>query len=127
MFTLEIKSSFSAAHYLRNYTGKCANLHGHNWRIKVQVSKKELNEIGMVMDFNDLKSALKLVTEELDHTDVNKHPYFKSINTTCENIAKFIYDKLSINLKSVPSDVMLSSVQVEENDGSICIYTDENL
>jgi len=66
MFRVKIITHFSAAHFLRNYKGKCETLHGHNWKVEVVVSGNELDSLGMVMDFSDLKRIASIALEELD-------------------------------------------------------------
>lgn len=94
MYKVKVISDFSAAHMLRDYKGKCENLHGHNWKVEVSVSSKKLDRLGMVIDFKELKRGLNSVLEELDHKNLNDLPYFKKVNPTSENIAKYIYDKM---------------------------------
>lgn len=67
MYTITTEDSFDAAHFLADYNGKCRNLHGHRWRVQVEVSSQELREDGMVIDFTDVKNDLKELTEYLDH------------------------------------------------------------
>ena len=76
MYTVCVEDWFAAAHYLRNYHGKCENPHGHNYRVKVYVSGKDLDKGGMLIDFSVLKKHLKSVLENLDHHDLNSTPYF---------------------------------------------------
>lgn len=94
MYKVKVKAHFSAAHKLRDYHGKCENLHGHNWLVEVSVSSERLNKTGFVVDFKDLKSALANVLNLLDHGYLNEVEYFKKVNPTSENIARFIFDKL---------------------------------
>jgi len=94
MYKISVISDFSAAHMLRGYKGKCENMHGHNWKVEVSVSSVKLDRLGMVADFKELKKSVNIVLEELDHKNLNDIPYFKRLNPTSENIAKYIYDKL---------------------------------
>jgi len=113
-----VKESFSAAHFLRNYKGKCEKIHGHNWGVEVTVVSAKLR-YGMVMDFADLKKALRDVTGILDHNFLNKTEYFKKVNPTSENIAKFIFTKLK---KLLPKPVKLLEVAVEETPSNKAAY-----
>ncbi len=94
MYEIKTISEFSAAHTLRGYKGKCENLHGHNWKVEVMARSVKLDKLGMVMDFTRLKAALKSVLEELDHRNLNDLAYFKEVNPTSENIAKYVYDMI---------------------------------
>ena len=116
MYSLRVEGSFSSAHNLRGYKGKCEELHGHNWRVEVVVKSQELDKIGLVIDFKELKKKLKSVLEEMDHKYLNKFGYFKKANPTSENIAKYIYKKLSLKLP------LLSSVTVWENPTASATY-----
>ena len=116
MYSLKVEGSFSSAHNLRGYKGKCEDLHGHNWRVEIVVKSLGLDNIGMVLDFKFLKKKLNVVLEEMDHKYLNKLVYFKKINPTSENIAKYIYNKLKIRIP------LLSSVTVWENSTSSATY-----
>ena len=120
MFELTVISDFSAAHRLRGYTGKCENLHGHNWKVSVVVESKDLNRIGIVMDFKDIKKELNNVLEKLDHKDLNNLVFFKKINPSSENIASFIYSRISSKLKD--KGVKIKKVSVWETDTSCASY-----
>ena len=116
MYSIKIEASFSAAHFLRAYKGKCEELHGHNWKIEAVVSRGQLDKAGMVLDFKDLKMELNKILEKFDHKYLNNLPYFKKVNPTSENISRYIYD----NLKSKIPD--LNSVTVWENNTSSATY-----
>jgi len=93
-YEIKVEAEFSAAHKLREYEGKCENLHGHNWKVEVCVKSEKLNNAGMVLDFKELKTELKKVIDALDHSYLNDISYFKKVNPTSENIAKFIFDRV---------------------------------
>lgn len=95
MYEIKITEEFSGAHNLRNYKGKCEDLHGHNWKVEVSLYSKNLDRRGMVIDFKDLKGNLRKVLFPLDHKYLNDLGYFKKKNPTCENLAKFIHGALS--------------------------------
>ena len=99
MYTIKVVKSFSGAHNLREYKGKCESVHGHNWKIEALVFSPTLGSNGMLIDFTELKRLLVEVLSELDHKNLNDLPYFKKENPTSENIAKFIHNKLSVNIK----------------------------
>ncbi len=90
MYYLTVEDWFSSAHQLRGYKGKCENLHGHNWKVELEVSGSELGAIGMLMDFGDLKRILKEILDGLDHKNLNEIEPFDKINPTSELIAKYI-------------------------------------
>jgi len=116
MYEIKVYSSFSAAHNLRNYRGKCENLHGHNWKVETVFAYPSLDKDGMAVDFKEAKAALKTVLAEFDHSYLNETGFFKSANPTSENMAKFIYDELK------KKDSHIQSVSVWENDNSCATY-----
>ncbi len=116
MYNIKVEADFSSAHNLRGYKGKCEELHGHNWKIEAAAAKDTLDKTGMVLDFKYLKTELNECIEKLDHKYLNNLPYFKKVNPTSENIAKYIYDSLK---PKVPS---LKSVTVWENNTSSAAY-----
>lgn len=120
MYEVNVRTSFSAAHHLRNYRGKCEKLHGHNWVVEAAVASQEVDRNGMVIDFVVLKKALKKILAEFDHSYLNRHPYFRKANPSSENIAKYIHDKLRTSLSSVLCP--LCSVKVWETEGSCAEY-----
>jgi 6-pyruvoyltetrahydropterin/6-carboxytetrahydropterin synthase len=119
MYELCVTSSFSAAHFLREYQGKCENLHGHNWDVAAYVSSTELNAIGMVIDFKDIKHALTDALKTLDHALINELPYFQTNNPSCEHIARYIFEQLALRL--APTTV--SRVTVWETRSSSVTYS----
>jgi len=119
MFKIKVISIFNAAHRLRAYKGKCEKLHGHNWKIKAVVYSPDLDKLGMVMDFKVLKKRLDAVLADLDHSYLNDKKEFKKVNPTSENIAKYIFDRLSKSVKN------LKSISVWETDTSCATYTRE--
>ena len=116
MYELHVEETFSAAHSLRGYRGKCEALHGHNWRVRLTVRGARLGKLGMLMDFGDLKSALGRVLERLDHKHLNADcaefgP--SGANPTTENVARVIADAVAGEL---PDGVSVSGVRVWESD-----------
>lgn len=120
MYELTVCDEFAAAHYLRHYPGACERPHGHNWKVEICVRAKELNEIGVAIDFKDLKRYLKEVLEELDHRDLNQHPAFQDQNPSSENIARYIFEKMSEKLANHP--VRLHRVTVCETERSCASF-----
>jgi len=127
MFEVKAIVTFSAAHYLRKYKGKCESLHGHNWRVEARVSSKKLDYRGIVVDFKDLKKLLKEITSELDHKLLNDIPYFSKHNTTSELIAQYIFRELSVKLRKFlgarqSKIAKLREIAVWEQDNSCAVY-----
>ena len=120
MFHIYIQTHFSAGHHLRDYPGDCEKPHGHNWRVKVTVSTDQLDELGMGLDFRQLKQAVKKVVDELDHRDLNDHLAFAAVNPSSENIAVFIFNSLKEDLTG--HRYQLHSVDVSETDTTGVIY-----
>ncbi|OEU78674.1 MAG: 6-carboxytetrahydropterin synthase QueD [Desulfobacterales bacterium C00003060] len=123
VFEVYVQTHFSAAHYLRGYQGDCARIHGHNWTIDVFVKCNELDEIGIGVDFKDIKQAVKGVLQRLDHFNLNALPAFKDVNPSSENIAKYLYVELSKKLNS--EVVKVSKVKVCETPGAGACYWEE--
>ena len=113
MYEITVEKHFDAAHYLREYRGKCEEMHGHRYRVVVKVKAEKLNDIGLAYDFTDLKRYLKEIIDRLDHTCLNDIPPFDKVNPSAENIAASIYDELKEKLKTEP--VSLVSVAAWES------------
>ncbi len=123
MFEIFIRTHFSAAHYLRDYPGKCEHLHGHNWNVEVVVAAEELNEIDVGIDFRDLKVIVNKVLEDLDHTNLNDHPAFQEYNPSSERIAKYIFDRVAQELERAFHGVKALRVTVCETPSSGVTYS----
>jgi len=126
MYLLKVKASFAAAHFLREYKGKCENLHGHNWNVEATVSRSDLKSDGMVMDFGDLKRLLNDLLQELDHSCINEHPHFSTVNPTSENIAAYLYHGYRGLIQELDENIRVESIAVEESEGSLAIYIHED-
>jgi 6-pyruvoyltetrahydropterin/6-carboxytetrahydropterin synthase len=124
MFEVSVEYTFAAGHALRQYRGKCENVHGHNYRIRVTVEGERLNSIGLLVDFVELKKNMRAVADRLDHQFINDLEPFTTINPSAENIAKYFYDELHQTVKSEPEQgkVGIASVTVWETDTSIARY-----
>lgn len=120
MFKVAVKLDFSAAHSLRGYKGKCEDLHGHNWKVEAVFASKKLDTKGMSIDFHEIKDWLRKVLDELDHKHLNEISYFKKVNPTSENLAEYIYDKISCQLPVV--SCQLKEVTVWESDNCSATY-----
>lgn len=139
MYILKTNASFDSAHFLPGYKGKCNNIHGHRWKVEVEIYDTDLKTDkqceGMLIDFNDLKNALKKVTSKLDHTFIIQKASLKKttidallsegfslyevdFRPTAENIAKFIFDELkSENYK-------IKQVTVYETPNNCACYSE---
>ena len=120
-FELTVKSDFEAAHYIKNYPGKCARLHGHNWIVEAVVRGNELNDLGILVDFKDLKAALNKVLDELDHHYLNELEIFADKNPTAENLAKEIFNQLATS-DIFEGAAKLTAVKVYESPKSCVTY-----
>ena len=98
MYELIIKGEFSAAHHLRGYKGKCEKLHGHNYGVELYIQQKNLDKLGLAVDFTILKKSLDQVLAEYDHHYLNELKDFAKLNPTAENIAYMIHRKIKKNL-----------------------------
>ena len=104
MYKVRIEDSFAAAHFLRDYHGKCENLHGHNYKVRVYLRGENLSEGGMLYDFSDLKKDLKGALNTIDHTNLNDLPVFDQ-NPSAERIAVYIYNGIIDFLKNEGLDL----------------------
>jgi 6-pyruvoyltetrahydropterin/6-carboxytetrahydropterin synthase len=118
MFQLTIKDHIAAAHFLRGYDGPCKNLHGHTWQIEITIESDHVDQIGIVMDFRLMKNKLKDFLSHLDHVCLNDLPYFKEVNPSTENIAKYVFQKFSKECHPFK----LKKVQVWESDSASVTY-----
>ncbi len=120
MYELMIESQFSAAHQLRGYKGKCENLHGHNWRVQVVITADKLNEIGLAIDFHELKKITNEFLSTLDHKVLNEVFPFTEINPSSENIAKWLFD--SFKKKLTAENINMLSTTVWESETASATY-----
>ena len=95
MFEVTVEQTFAAGHALREYKGKCENVHGHNYRVQITVEGEKLNRIGLLVDFVELKRVVREVIARLDHQFINDLEPFTVINPSAENMAKYFYDEVS--------------------------------
>jgi len=121
MYELKTITQFGAAHQLRDTGGKCENLHGHNWKIETCVKGQELDKNGLLVDFKDIKEAVEKIIDGLDHKFLNELEYFKDINPSSENIARYIYEILEQALNN--ENIKVSRVTVWESDSACATYT----
>lgn len=123
MYTLKVEGAFEAAHHINDYPGKCARLHGHNWVVEAVVKGRELDELGMLVDFKDIKQTLKDTLERFDHRYLNELAPFKDgVNPTAENLARIIFEELAGN-EIFKRDNVLAAITVFESPKSSVTYT----
>ena len=121
MFEVSVEETFAAGHSLRNYRGKCENVHGHNYRVQVTLNGPELDDIGLLVDFVQVKKLIMQVVDRLDHQFLNDLAPFDVLNPSAENMAKYFYDEISGGLgQSTP--VRVGQVQVWETDTTSATY-----
>jgi 6-pyruvoyltetrahydropterin/6-carboxytetrahydropterin synthase len=120
MYRLKISSNFASAHNLMHYQGECENLHGHNWKVDVSVTAKQLDKAGLGIDFKILKAETKTLLKTLDHKYLNELEPFKKISPSSENIAYFLYNQLSSKLNN--DNIKVESVTVWESDVACATY-----
>ena len=125
MFEVRVEADFAAAHFLKDYNGKCENLHGHNYKVFAHVRGNNLNEGGMLLDFSKLKDALRKTCKILDHTNLNDFPFFNQ-NPSAEKIALFIFENIKKELnesKDIQKEPFLYAVDVFETETSRARYS----
>ena len=113
MYELVIQVDFAAAHNLRGYCGECENLHGHNWKLDIYLRSEKLDDLGMVMDFKVAKEHISAILDTIDHKYLNEVDYFREVNPTTENIARFMSEQLA---KKLPDGVGVDRITVWESD-----------
>jgi len=121
MFEVTIEETFAAGHALRNYRGKCENVHGHNYRAEVTLRGAELDAIGLLVDFVELKKVVHAVLDRMDHQWLNDFPPFDALNPSAENMAKYIYDEVSAGLQT-KAGVRVACVRLWETDTASAAY-----
>jgi 6-pyruvoyltetrahydropterin/6-carboxytetrahydropterin synthase len=123
MFEVTVEQTFAAGHALREYKGKCENVHGHNYRVQVTVEGERLNRIGLLVDFVEVKRIVRDIISRLDHQFINDLEPFTTVNPSAENLAKYFYDEI---YRLFPADAetnaRLAQVKIWETDTSIAVY-----
>ncbi len=120
MFEVCVQQSFAAGHSLRNYRGKCENVHGHNYKIEVILRGEALDATGLLVDFVEVKRRMNEVIDYLDHQYINDLKPFDEINPSAENIAWFFHRRLSEGLDS--DRIAVAEVKVWETDVTYAVY-----
>jgi 6-pyruvoyltetrahydropterin/6-carboxytetrahydropterin synthase len=124
MYELKIITEFSAAHNLRNFRGKCEALHGHNWKVEVVLSGKNLDDSGVVLDFAEVKAATSEIMSEIDHRYLNDLPFFVENNPSSENIARYIFHRLQEKMDN--DRVRIRRVTAWESQDACASYLGES-
>jgi 6-pyruvoyltetrahydropterin/6-carboxytetrahydropterin synthase len=122
MFEVSVEQTFAAGHALRNYKGKCENVHGHNFRVQVTIEGERLDETGLLVDFIDVKNQMRAVIERLDHQFLNEIAPFDVKNPSAENIAEYFYQEMMMGLAGTPVAVQIQEVKVWETDIQSATY-----
>ena len=120
MFEISVEHSFAAGHALRNYKGKCENVHGHNYKVQVTLAGNQLNAEGLLMDFVELRAEIKGLVEKLDHHFLNDIPPFDQLNPSAENLAKYICDGIEPGARN--QGLRVQGVTVWETDTTSATY-----
>lgn len=115
---------FSAAHILRGYPAACERLHGHNYKVIIEVTADELDNLGMVMDYVDIETAANKYINILDHQYLNNiKPFDQELNPTAENVAAWLYGNISKEINNNYNNrVKLASITIWETDHNCVIY-----
>jgi 6-pyruvoyltetrahydropterin/6-carboxytetrahydropterin synthase len=123
MFLLNVKAHYDAAHFLRNYHGKCEKLHGHRYVVEAGLAfgDDDVGEGGMAYDFGDAKRHLRAVAERLDHENINELPPFTEIEPSAENQARWIFQEMQRRLG--PDGEHLVYVRVWETPNQYAQYS----
>ena len=119
MYNIGVQSKFSAAHFHRGATESCEQIHGHNYRVEVQIESSDLPGGDMVVDFGLVRQAMAEALEPWDHHLLNDVDDFSGIEPTTEVICRLLYDKLSSRFSG---SVFLRKIIVWETDDCWASY-----
>ena len=124
MFEIWVEKSFSAGHALRGYRGKCENVHGHNYKVRVTLTGAQLDSTGLLCDFVEVKRMMQSIIDRLDHRFVNEIAPFDAVNPSAENLARYFYKELERQLResSPAAPVRLGQVQIWETEDAAAAY-----
>jgi 6-pyruvoyltetrahydropterin/6-carboxytetrahydropterin synthase len=122
MFEVSVEQTFAAGHALRNYKGRCENVHGHNFRVRVTLEGERLDDTGLLVDFLDVKRSMGEIIARLDHVFLNEIPPFDVRNPSAENIAEYFHQELSRRLTENPVPVHIQEVRIWETDIQSAAY-----
>jgi len=122
-YALKVLTEFASAHTLRGYPGACSRMHGHNWKLEVEVDAERLDDMGMALDFKVIRTRAREIAGVLDHRYLNEIPPFDELNPTAENIAAYLFDRLAAALND--GNVTVKAVTLWETDRACVRYTEE--
>lgn len=125
-FTVNQICYFSAAHKLKDYPRACNMLHGHNYKVIIEISSEALNNLGMVVDYYDIEEIAYKHIEKLNHKYLNDLDYFKEVNPTTENVAQWLYNNIFKTIKNmnISNNPKLESISIWETDHNFVKYTE---
>jgi 6-pyruvoyltetrahydropterin/6-carboxytetrahydropterin synthase len=122
MFQVTVDETFSSGHALRGYKGKCENVHGHNYKVRVTLEGPQLDSTGLLYDFTHLKRVIREIVGGVDHKFLNDQAPFDVINPSAENLAKYFYDETRRQMNAVPEGAQITSVTIWETDTTSATY-----
>ncbi|MFW6115309.1 MAG: 6-carboxytetrahydropterin synthase QueD [Thermodesulfobacteriota bacterium] len=123
MYEVKVITHFAAAHQLRNFKGKCEQLHGHNWKVEAGLRGESLTDEGLLIDFGEVRAITNEILNELDHSFLNELPAFQDQNPSSEHIAAYIFKELRRRLSE--SKVSVSFVTAWESDTASATYWED--
>ena len=126
MYVVSVQAHYDSAHFLRNYKGKCENLHGHRSVVEVALATDALNEAGLAFDFVDVKRHTRDLADWLDHQNINELPPFDEIEPSAENQARFFFDELKQRLPDAMAEALLYT-RVWETPTQFAQYSEKTL
>jgi 6-pyruvoyltetrahydropterin/6-carboxytetrahydropterin synthase len=122
MFQISVDETFSSGHSLRGYKGKCENVHGHNYKVRVTMEGPQLDSIGLLCDFTHLKRVIREVVCGVDHKYLNDQAPFDVINPSAENLAKYFYDETTRRMNPTPEGARITRITIWETDTTTATY-----
>jgi 6-pyruvoyltetrahydropterin/6-carboxytetrahydropterin synthase len=122
MFQVSVDETFSSGHALRGYKGKCENVHGHNYKVRVTLEGPELDSIGLLYDFTHLKRVIRDIVGGVDHKFLNDQAPFDVINPSAENLAKYFYDETARKMNAMPEGARITCITIWETDTTSATY-----
>lgn len=125
MYRAGVRRSFSAAHALEGHEGKCASLHGHTWTVEAVFVSRDLDRIGMSIDFDDAASLLDEAIAPYDHAFLNELDRFATENPTAENVARWIFEDLARALESRRAGIGIEKVTVWESADACASFSND--